>query len=385
MTDLVPDQLFTLEELKDWSTYEKNLNAPMGRSYIRKYLLPLFKKWLKILPNPFVVDWMEHLFLNHGQFLFQFDQITLKTLQDELTEPLFRTILAELVDQNHTDLGMLYQNIDSMWGETHAAKGLMRLGKTITKISQGGDFTTDKEVFSVKTALGMDNNYKLLERSLRSMLHLKEHGFLRNYNSVRFVEQRGMDYEFRTTIFQFFEKRLSQVLAEYDAKIQVREPVKGQEMFGNAKVEFLAWKDGTDHIDLTFRDERSGKDGHIRVFFEKDKSFPWAYRVHEDSDSWWITTLSHDNKFRDDLKHKIASKVDSMKREFDVRADINRTYIGWINIETHVMHDDYKKEKEELLKFFKEAIGNQPFAVYLYFGSQWWHYDDSRLFLFEVA
>ena len=343
MNDLMPDQLFTADELKDWSVYEKNLNAPMGRYYIRKYFSSLFKKWVQALSNPFVINWLESLFLNDGHYLLQIDQITLKTLQDELGEPLFRAILSELEQQNHTDLTMLYQNLDAMWGETHAAKGLIRLGKNIAKISQGGDFATDTEVFSVKTAFGMDSNYELLERCLRSMLRLQEHKSLRVYNSVRFAEQKGMDYRFRATVIHFFVNRLSQVLANYDAKMHVREPVSGQEVCESTQVEIIAWKDKTDHIDLTFRDTRPGKDGYLRVFFEKYQGYPWVYSVHEDTDTWWITTLTQDNKFRDDLKQKIAFKVADLRKGFDTKTTTSR-YVGWINLETHVMHEDYKKD-----------------------------------------
>lgn len=388
MNDLMPGQSFYLSQLKDWSVYEKNLQE-RHCYYVKKYFSELFKKWVQDLPNPFIVGWLEQVFLNNGQFLLQFDQITLRTEQEKLGEKLFRNIINELEQSNHTDLFNVYQAIESFWGETFAAKALKLQGRELSKIYSIGDFETAEEIISVKTAFGMDFNYEVLERCLRSLVHLNGNEILKKYNAVRFAEQKGMNYNFRADVLRYFENNLVGLLSEFHSGLRTHnDMINRKERLEHLEVDSIGYKNDMNHIDLTMRDTRPGCVGYLRVFFEELNSFPWAYSVHEDTDTWWITILEHDTKFLEDMTNKIKPKVEALNSDLEKHGrseSFSKKFIGWINVETHVQHDDYKKEIEPFNRFLRKLIGEQPFDVYLYFGYQRWQYDPTRLFLFEAV
>ena len=382
----MPQASYDLSELKDWRVYENNLQA-FGRSYIRKYCASLFKKWVHLLPNPFIVNWLENVYLNNGQWLLQFDQITLKTEQESLGETLLRDCIQELEDRNYTDSFKLLQEIQSFFGELHSARGLIRLGKRPKKIKAIGDFETDEEICSVKTVLGMDFNYEAIGSILRSGLYLRGNEILKKYNQFHLRNRKGIDDHFKSDVAKYISNKLVDDVMSSDSNLGNRKTLSRTERFEDMEVQVISYRNGKNHVDITFRDVREEKDGYLEMNFEEDTSFPWVYGPHEDTDTWWVTTLGQDGKFREELGGKIKSKVGKLNENFishNQSGSKRKRFIGWINIGTHVQHDDYKKESEKMQTFLKSAIGDQPFDIYVYYGYDWWEYNESRLFFFKA-
>lgn len=364
---ILPKTTLTQDQVKDWNRYKPMLaRSPT----VQRYLEPRLKGWVtnERIDNPLQISWVQIL-LNHGLSI-------LERFFREFEASMGSENLRNLLDDTLRPNGPVYdlqRSIPSLWGEILAFRELQKTSKSISKITERGDWLVDGTVVSVKSILDMDYNYRLLENVIEGLIYLDEFKILHRCKSVSLSKATGMDDSFLKKVVDFLNSSLKDLLNILFGGFQESEwtniSLEGSRFYTKAGLTtgfltFRAIRYNEGRIKIQLNEDRSGgqeKDDHaVTIDIEQRSDDTRDFSVTSDMDVWWGWPEVDQER----LGRKIREKI--IKLEHNWRQG-DGPFIGWVNIETHPsLQQGIDLDRKRLGEFLKAAVGDMPFGVVFY-------------------
>jgi len=209
MLTVLPEEAFSEDTVRDWSTYEPNLaRTPLAEKYLREVL----KAWIENpkIHNPLAIPWIRSLATGGLLTVERF----LSSFENELGQANLAALIPDLLPSNEPILQTLRKPA-ALYGEIATYRELRKRGaESIKKIESVGDWLADGHTVSVKTILDLDSNYQLLESAFEGLAWRAETPLTRRVKEFRVYKGEGLDNRFMAQILDFMHSDLEVLLSQ---------------------------------------------------------------------------------------------------------------------------------------------------------------------------
>lgn len=190
---------YSLEEIKNWDTYNKKLNIyPL----VSNYMGSILKQWVENSDLPTAVNWLKDLL--HGNLNYLERSLSNIITKDE---KILLEMLKELPSNKNILSTEISKKIISLNGELIAFSYSLLDYKNIEKINNKGDFICDGIVISVKTKMDLSFNEDIILNFMNGLLCVEEYFFLRNFSCSK-ISMEGLNDRQRNEIISFLKSDL---------------------------------------------------------------------------------------------------------------------------------------------------------------------------------
>ncbi len=379
MIDLLRGCLIKKDSINEWDSYPKNIDK---FPYVKKYLEPLLRKWIKSTSNPLAIEWVV-LLLTGGM---ERSEEAFKGLEDNLGEDNLRKVLNELenskksIKSKKEDADQISIKIASLWGEILVYSSLKERYGFVEKMEKTGDWLCNGSIIiSVKTKLDLDLNYELIENSIRSLFYLKENDAIgRRYSIVSLMRPVNIDHAFRQKINWFIEKHLSDSIIRSDKLMysidSIQEELLKRYDDKEGRSSMLTVKltggiyNGVRQIVAIIREKRTydQNEHSMEIYFKQSKNdlHRSYYMSQKLTDSWW-----GEPKIDEELLRKwIEGPKERIDIDYKKAVGKRREFVGWININLHPRYQDYfTKSEVEIQKALDGVLKGIDYKVFVSF------------------
>jgi len=362
----LPKNLISKKDLKIWKKYSAGLK---DKKFVKKYLETTLKKWVKNLSNPISINWILWLYKNKLEKLNK----NLESLENKMGEENLTLIFDELKKEGGNTESVLIK-IDSLTGEIIAFEKLTDDGHTnLIKISTGGDWESETAIISVKSILDLDLNYQLIENTIQGMICIQENSILRKYSKIRLDDEKKLDHKFRKKIIWFLENSLLNTLQFIDEELENNDNIeiettkfyiKKKQQTGYLKIYLYGnSKHSKKTITITLQEDRVGKpklEHQLEIYFRiNDSQYRNIFSISFNTNTYRDGKPLDFDRLQESIQ-KHLNKFDQDKEKLKN----NKSFIGWINISIHPMHESYVlKNKEKIEEFMKTNKGDRKYTI----------------------
>lgn len=370
---MLPEKPIPLRAARDWANYEKNLGTT---PLVRRYLLEILKGWVESpkIPNPLALPWVRTLVNGDLGFL----EKILSGFEGGLGEPNLSTLIPDLLLPNEP-LQHTHRRLSALFGEVMTFRKLRELGaENVEKLTTWGDWRADGLTISVKTILGIDQNYQLIEDVAEGLAYLEEYPMVRATSHFRVFNGVGLDDRFMAKVLDFLHSDLEEILEHlvsgmghprwaYSNVEALRDP----DMAGtNEKGRFLV--KGFRHHKEVFVElkdvgvgEPPEQEHRVKFEIELRQDASHGFATSNDFNAW----SGEPEIDREKLGRQIAENLSKIERK-NKGKDISE-FAAWINIEAHPsLQPGIAGHPERITALISELVGgvNFPVLVYIYGG-----------------
>ncbi|MCK4527982.1 hypothetical protein KAW18_11480 [candidate division WOR-3 bacterium] len=380
----IPKEFISQKDINNWERYSTGLK---DNKFVKKYLETTLKKWVGNLSNPLSINWVQWLYKNKLKKLNEH----LEAFENRMGEENLTSIFSELKKEGD-DTETVIIKIRSLTGEIIAFNKLISNGhKNLKKISEGGDWESETAIISVKSILDLDLNYQLIENTIQGMVCIKENGILRKYSKIRLHDEKKLDHKFRTKIIWVLENSLLNTLQFIDGELENNDNVEikttkfyienGQQ---TGYLEICLYGDSDDSkktVAAALQEDRVGKpklEHQLRIELGINYSqYSNVFSISFETNTYW----DGQNLDFDYLQKSIQKHLEKFDKE---QRRSNKSFIGWINISIHPMHERYVLEnKEKIEELLRTTKGDRQYKVVFCLNPQW-GFDFKKAIIFEV-
>jgi len=337
----LPEEPFSEDAVRDWSTYEGNLSrTPLARKYLRGIL----KAWIENpkIDNPLAIPWLRSLarggLLTVERYLSDFES--------DVGQANLAALIPDLFPPNESILHTL-RRPSSLYGEIATYRELRKLGaESIKKIKSNGDWLADGHTVSVKTILDLDSNYQLIESAFEGLGWRAENPMIRRTKEFRAYNGTGLDNRFMTQILDFLHSDLEGLLSQlnvmtpyprwfYAQMELMRDPATaatGEKR--RFRVRASRFKGSEIHIELRGIGDSppsvEARQLQLKLLLRHDTSTElW---ISNDFDAWSESGQGDFGKLLNWIRNRLnALSAQSAK-------GVNARFVGWVNVTVHPSH-----------------------------------------------
>jgi len=383
---IIPEELISRKDINYWERYSAGLK---DNKFVKKYLETILKKWVENLSSPMSINWVLWLYKNKLEKLNEH----LEAFENRLGEENLKLLFSELKKEDgNTESAII--KIRSLTGEIIAFNKLADEGHTnLKKICKGGDWESETAIISVKSILDLDLNYQLIENTIQGIICIKENGILRKYSNIRLNDEKNLDHKFRAKIIWFLQNSLLNTLQFTDDTLENNNNVEikttkfymenGQQE-GYLKISLYGDSDGSNKtITVNLQEDRYGLpklEHKLEINFRINNSrYSNFFSISFNTNTYWDGQILDFSHLQESIQ-KHLKKFDQDKEKLKNY----KSFIGWINISIHPMHEGYVlKNKEKIEEFMRINKGNRQYTIVFCLNPQW-GFDLKKAIIFKI-
>lgn len=382
----IPEGLISQKDLNNWKKYSAGLKE---NKFVKKYLGTTLKRWVENLLSPMSVNWVLWLYKSKLDKLNEY----LETFENRLGEENLKLLFSELKKEaGNTESTII--KIRSLTGEITAFNKLADEGhKNLKKISAGGDWESETAIISVKSILDLDLNYQLIENTIQGMICIQENSILRKYSNIRLNDEKNLDHKFRAKIIWFLQNSLLNTLQFVDDTLENNDEVEikttkfymgdGQQD-GYLKILLTGDSDDSNKtITANLQEDRYGMpelEHKLEMNFRiNNPQYSNIFCISFDTNTYWDGQILDFDHLQKSIKEHLE-KFDQDKEKLKS----NKSFIGWINISIHPMHECYVLEnKDKIEELLRTTKSDRQYKVIFCLNPQW-GFDLKKAIIFEI-